>query len=401
MNLKYSVAESEDIEGIVKLCSEVFNEETSKLVSDLFYRSHKRENVVFFAAKYGEEVVGTLCIIDFPVKVEDVALKTAELGIVATDERYRNLGINSKLTELFFEKAAELGYEMIVIEGIPYFYRRYGFDYAVKMGGDSLSLDGKDFAESPDITVRKATPEDVGFIFENHRKTNEKVGVRSIMEKEVILSQCFDYESPETGRDAFIIEKSGEKAGYFILSKDPDGYTITDIPDMDFGLYEAVMAFLKGDSKISERKSALTARIPEPLKFIDYLKGYGAKRQRGYAWQIKIADDFEFLKKIKPLLEKRLENSNFAGESFEFRYNNFGELIKFSIDRGKIGFEREPFRPNWEFNVPREIAPKLFLGCNTLGELIDFYPDCYADEKIVGVLNTLFPRLSSYFYQNY
>jgi predicted acetyltransferase len=56
-----------------------------------------------------------------------------ELGVVATDEGCRNMGLLSALVDEFNRRFLEGGYELCMIAGIPGFYKRYGYQYAIPL----------------------------------------------------------------------------------------------------------------------------------------------------------------------------------------------------------------------------------------------------------------------------
>ena len=106
--IKYKIATTKsEFEGIKELCENVFGKKEKELVHDLAYNSPKKDKNIFFYAydSKRDKYVGTVCLLDMPIKYGEVTLKAAEHGIVATDENYRGQGINKKLTEMFFNKA--------------------------------------------------------------------------------------------------------------------------------------------------------------------------------------------------------------------------------------------------------------------------------------------------------
>ena len=153
-NIEYRIASTKkEFEGLKNMSKKIFDQEVYELADDLFYRSPKNEDNIYFYA-YDQEkpkYVGILCLLATPVKYGDVVIKTAEYGIAGTIKEYRGQGINDKLTKLFFEKTKELNYELVIIEGIPYFYRRYGFNYAVEMTNKKIDLDNLDLKDNKNL----------------------------------------------------------------------------------------------------------------------------------------------------------------------------------------------------------------------------------------------------------
>ena len=57
----------------------------------------------------------------------------AEMGLVASDPEYRKRGLQRILNNEFDKRIREDGYHLTAIEGIPYFYRQFGYEYSVPL----------------------------------------------------------------------------------------------------------------------------------------------------------------------------------------------------------------------------------------------------------------------------
>jgi predicted acetyltransferase len=393
MNIKYmEVVTPEEINKTLDLCEKVFGGEERKMFEDLFFKSLNKENNIILAAKDGEDIISTITLIDFPINYFGIDIKAAELGIVATDEKYRGKGINNKVTELYHKKLEEGNYLISVIEGIPYFYRKYGYNYSVKMGGELLNLNEVETVDNENIKIVLAEKNDLAFIFDCFKRDCK--GVCSHKKKEIFETQSFVYNNNDLRRIPYIVYENDEKTGYFLVSTNGD---IQDISNMSFNVYEKILHFIKTEYK----KEKFHADIPYSNKFICFLKSKNSKNVQGYGWQIRILDDYNFLKSIKPVLEKRIAESVYKNEVFDFYYNNFKYLIKVKIENSKIDFVKEKFSPTWDFNLTPQGAVKLFFGTHNMTEINSFLPDCMADKKISGLIDVLFPKIDSFFYQNY
>ena len=66
----------------------------------------------------------------------------------------------------------------------------------------------------------------------------------------------------------------------------------------------------------------------------------GAKPGSPYAWQIKIPDPVRLLTSLRPVLEKRIQASHFAGFSGTFRLNFFRHAIHLVWQDGRAEVRR-------------------------------------------------------------
>ncbi|HAZ27685.1 TPA: hypothetical protein DCY67_03570 [Candidatus Acetothermia bacterium] len=67
-----------------------------------------------------------------PVWVEILA---AELGLVGTLDEWRGRGLQRRMVAYFRERMAERGAVLSIIQGIPGFYRQFGYVYAIPLEG--------------------------------------------------------------------------------------------------------------------------------------------------------------------------------------------------------------------------------------------------------------------------
>ena len=79
----------------------------------------------------GDRVVSTATLLDETVRVGDVVLPAGQVELVATDEEYEGRGLVRSLMGWAHHRSAERGHVLQVMIGIPYFYRLFGYEYAI------------------------------------------------------------------------------------------------------------------------------------------------------------------------------------------------------------------------------------------------------------------------------
>ena len=84
------------------------------------------------------------------------------MAIVGTLEAYRRRGLVHAQTEYFKERLRERGCLISHIQGIPYYYRQFGYEFAIPLEG-GLRLTGYVLPPEPDqtLTFRLATNADI------------------------------------------------------------------------------------------------------------------------------------------------------------------------------------------------------------------------------------------------
>lgn len=399
-NFSFNIAKTkEEYEGLKNLVEKIFSKEEKELVDDLFYKSPKKDiNKYFYAYdKSKNKYVAILCLLEVPVKYGDINIKAAEYGVAGTLEEYQGQGINSKLTKLFLEKSKKLGYNFLIIEGIPYFYRKYGFNYAVAMNKEKLIIKNKEFNIGAKINIRKASLKDIDFLEKENDKSSRIYNLVKYKDRKILKAQIKNYKSEVTAKDYYIIEEKNKKIGYLTLNKGKNNEILDITPDLSFFHYENILGYFK-----EKGYEEVITDLKEPNKFIKYIKRLGSKNIWNYAYQIKIPDEFLFLNKIKPVLEKRIENSIFANEKINLNYKNFREIIQLKIDKGKIKIDKYKLgEKEGDFALIPQGAVKLFTGDKTINEITYFLDDCYVKDEYRDLVNILFPELKSHFHINY
>lgn len=89
--------------------------------------------------KNADKIVSTTCIIPWHCRYEDVDLKVAMLEMTLTDPEHRRRGYIRAQFDQLHQMCKDRKFDLSIIWGIPYYYRQFGYAYAVDLAGsDSL-----------------------------------------------------------------------------------------------------------------------------------------------------------------------------------------------------------------------------------------------------------------------
>src|SRR5260370_7678811 len=176
-------SEANDTEEIVYLTSMVFRDDTDEppnthlgnLVRELMSGRHPlmgpRDFVVVEDTRRTERrIVACTCFWSQVWECEGIRFGFGRPEIVATDPGYRNRGLVRALFEEIHARSEAEGHLAQGITGISYFYRQFGYEYALNLDGrrvTNLSLIPAAKANEPEqYTLRAATEEDIRLILE-------------------------------------------------------------------------------------------------------------------------------------------------------------------------------------------------------------------------------------------
>jgi hypothetical protein len=118
-----------------------------------------------------------------------------------------------------------------------------------------------------------------------------------------------------------------------------------------------------------------------------------------YAWYLRVPDIPVFIRHIGPVLEERLANSLLVGFTGELMIDFYRGGLHLQIERGQL-ITAEPWRAptfgdNAQAGCPASVFLQLLFGYRGLAQLQAIFPDVWANENAVLLINTLFPAQPS------
>ena len=110
----------------------------------------------------GDRVVCTATLLDEELRVADVVLPAGQVELVATHRDYEGRGLVRALMHWAHERSAARGHVLQVMIGIPYFYRLFGYEYAIDIPAAREVAHVPPREDSP--ALRAARPADIAAI---------------------------------------------------------------------------------------------------------------------------------------------------------------------------------------------------------------------------------------------
>jgi predicted N-acetyltransferase YhbS len=153
----------EDIEQNIDIQRKVFGPGSGVdlLVKKLVYNHPRMTLKNHFVIKHHGKTVATLNLIPSEWSIGGILLKVAEMGNVATLPEYRNRGLIRTLVNEYHKEVVNQGYDLSVIEGIPYFYRQFGYEYAIPLDEEIVIQLERLPSHEPIPEIRPFTDKDI------------------------------------------------------------------------------------------------------------------------------------------------------------------------------------------------------------------------------------------------
>ena len=363
-------------------------------------------------------VVSAFALIPWTWEMDGIGLKVAEMGLVGTLEDHRGQGLMRILNQEFDRTIKKEKFDLAVIQGIPGFYNRFGYHYAIPLENHiNLPLHAiPDEPANDGYSIRTADLDDIDFLLQEDKTYRASYHISAVRNKANWRYLLTESRKTEYGSDYWIIEDIGKDESYYCRMPGEGFGKGLIISEVSEGIsHAATMRLFSFFKKIAgERdKPYIRLNLHNDSSVAKAALQMGAENSQPYAWQIKIPDKVNLLRTITPVLEKRLKDSSFASFSETLRLDFFSSGIDLIWQNGRLesvmpGSEKEC--PN-TFCICEDLFAPLCLGHRTWLELQQNRPDIFPAPQYIrpslepdlsGLLvDVLFPGRKSWIVEQY
>ena len=361
------------------------------------------------------QIVSAVCLISQTWSYAGIPFKVGRPELVGTDPAYRKQGLVRRQFEIMHAWSRERGEVLQGITGIPYYYRQFGYEMTMNLGGGRIGMSSsvpkleKDQAEP--FTFRPARREDLPLL----ARLYETGGKRSLVTCQRTPAM-WEYElSGKSLKNVDRVElrvietAGGQPAGYLahppILWGDMLAATAFEVlPGISW--YEAIPPLIRYLWQTGESYAKAENRTLQAFGFwlCENHPAYqmAAERlprsRRRYAWYLRVPDLPGYLRLVAPALEQRLADSPLTGYSGEVKLGFYrsGVNLKFKAGRLEEVEEWQPATKNFgKAAYPGLTFLHLLFGHHTQEEMENIFPDCFCNDDLRPVMRVLFPKQPS------
>ncbi|MCC6455387.1 MAG: GNAT family N-acetyltransferase [Caldilineaceae bacterium] len=363
------------------------------------------EDFLFVEDERTGEVVSTTCLIPWQCRFGKVMLNVAMLEVVATHPAYRKRGLVRAQISAFHDAVAAQHFDLSIIEGIPYYYRQFGYTYATAHAASDTLLTNRvpdEAVQRPTVYLRPATPQDIPDLVQFYDASMSALDIATVRTPEI-----WHYVLTAAQQPVYMIEgtEDNQVAGYISAWRLPDG---RGIRIAESGIPSAEVAF----ALLRHCKQTTTGEIqiawPQESTLVQVGRGLGSTVTPSDQWLMRINHVQDLLSKLSPLLEERLAQSACARFTGDVTINLFRQayLLRFAEGRlleiKSLGFvDASMGADGGDLCIPPDAFVRLLLGWRTLSELRDAWPDIVIRPARRYLLETLFPKCRAYFSMPY
>jgi GNAT superfamily N-acetyltransferase len=416
-----------DADALAAFCGHVHGDETfgnpnlriSAWTRDLASRPHPTmgpEDFTIVEESSSGRIVSTSCLIPQAWTYEGIEFGVGRTELVGTLPEFRRRGLVRAQMEQIHEWSTQRGHLVQAITGIAHYYRRFGYEMALDLGGRRFGHESN-VPQLPDgseeaFRIRPAQESDIPLIAELYALTCARAAVACKRTPEIWR---YELQGQSEESDCRFVIRIIED-----LQRRPVGYLrhreFLGLTGLSLGSYELVpgVSWLQVTPTVVrylwKHGGELALTEGRPRTTFGFVLGtqhpvYEALGRdlptivEPYAWYLRVPDLVGFLQHIRPALERRLAASIAAGHTGTLNISFYASGIHLALDRGALRVI-EPWAPEPRFESGDVRFPDLtflqvLFGRRTLQELRLAFPDCgWKDNESLVLINALFPRQS-------
>lgn len=389
---------------------------------DLLTKPHptfKPDNFTIVEDVSKGQIVSSMSLIPQVWAYSGIPFKVGRPELVSTLPEYRNRGLVRHQFNLIHQWSAQNGDLLQAITGIPYFYRLFGYEMAMNLGGGRLGYPAniprlKKGEEEP-YHLRQAGVDDIPFISELYAMGCKRSMVACQWDEALWRYELIGKSENNVNRGVVqLIETQDSKPCGYIMH---DAFRWGDrmvlkayelVPGLSWlEVNPSVMRYLertyeqyhpeRGENKPF---GAFGFWMGEDHPAYHVMYDHIPQTRRPYAWYLRVSDVPGFLKLIRPVLEQRLAMSPMAGYSGEVKITFYRDGVRLVLDKGILvtieDWKPTPVGHTGEVAFPPHTFLQLLFGYRNMGMLKQNFADCWTErDDIEALLDALFPRQPS------
>jgi hypothetical protein len=361
------------------------------------------------------KIVSSLCLISQTWSYGGIPFGVGRPEIVGTDREYRNRGLVRAQFDVIHQWSAERGQMVQVITGIPYYYRMFGYEMGLALGGGKLGyiphIPALKKDEDEPYVIRPAAAADIPFISELYDSATLRYLVNCERdealwryeidgkdEKNVNRSELMVIETPDRERVGYLAHPDYNWGPTLVVTQ----YEVK--PGLSWAaVTPSVIRYMKatGEAYYERDKGkewgAFGFWLGTEHPVYDAISGKLPRSREPYAYYVRVADLVGFIRHIAPVLEERLADSQLVRHSGELKITFFRDGLKLVFKEGNLveveRWKPEPLGQSGDAAFPDLVFLQLLFGYRSFEELNYAFADCYPEnDDVTGLLNVLFPK---------
>lgn len=362
-------------------------------------------------------IVSSLNLISQQWAFDGIPFGVGRPELVATHPDYRRRGLVRAQMDVIHALSASRGELVTAITGIPWYYRQFGYEMAINLGGsrqlfwarrgNNVKVDGEPYR------IRPATAEDIPTLRELYQAHLGESSITRPRDDALWHYEIFTIhpESFWSIKPRMVESADGKTIAYFTSTVWDTAFGIREFGVLPGYSWRAVGRFvirhlwqeaaaLNANRSPEKQLENITFNLGEDHRLYDAL-GPDLERQiRPYAWYVRVPNIPAFLRHIAPALEQRLAGSVMAGHSGTLKVNLYRSRFTMVWEDGRLLEVGEDYPYNrleeGDAAFPDLTFLQLLFGFRSIDELKMSFTDLFTENNdALILLRSLFPKRPS------
>jgi predicted N-acetyltransferase YhbS len=334
---------------------------------------------------YGDRIVSTATLLHDTVRIDEVEVPAGQVELVATASDHEGRGLVRALMHEAHRRSAARGDLMQIMIGIPFFYRQFGYAYAMPIPRRRTVREVPIVAE-PAITIRRATHDDIAAMQRLQDEVQTSIDVAMPHS-----SACWRWLVERDGSAQWLAERDSRPVAVCRATPSPEDTVISELAGSSDGV-TALIAHADATRPVfvQERPhAAFQATIEELVTPVD---GVAALHDWYYG---RIEHLAPLLDRLAPVLIGRAERAGLLDRPHDVLVSSFRSHVRFTIGPDGMtpviagGSEQAPVSKGGSGIPPDALAPLLLGPHGALG-LEARLPDAWLGRQR-DLMDVLFP----------
>lgn len=336
----------------------------------------------------GERVVSALVLLPDELRLGGLPLPVGQVDFVATDRRYEGRGLVRAQMDLVHHESAQQGQLVQVLIGIPYFYRQFGYEYAVAHPSTRV-LTAR--SEAPaDVSIRLPAREDLPTMRRLQDAAQDRADL-TLLRNERTWRWLLD----APGVELWLAEEGGQTVGMARVLRQGGSIHVAEVAG-PLAAVRALLAHAEGRAGDGRVTVADRPGTPVAAELAATGRSDGEVPDEYY---IRVQDPVTLLDHLRPVLSERLSRSPFAEESGPVLVSFYRSSATLHLQGGEVvAVERGPAVQSPVSSGGAGVAPdhvaKLLFGRHGAVGLERRHPDVNLGRRR-GLMATLFPPVTA------
>ena len=326
----------------------------------------------------GDKVVSTATLLDETLVLDGVEIPAGQVELVATDRDYEGRGLVRALMDWAHERSAARGQLVNVMLGIPYFYRLFGYTYAIPIS------DTRPVASRPEVeghALREAGVEDIPVMARLTDAEQARADLRMPHSPGL-----WRWLVERDGSTQWLVERDGVPVATGRTTPPEEGVRLCEVAAVDEAAAHALLALTEA-TEVTERPGTVAGAALEPF--------LGPADEEANSYYVRIADPVALLEHLRPVFGRRLVDGGFGDQEGEAVVSFYRSHVRLPFKSGEVG----PVVPGGRMQAPgvaggAGVAPdmlaSLLFGPHGLRGLTARQPDVYPGPR-ADLMQALFP----------